>query len=529
MARRRRESKGTFGDVRLKVAARYLRPRGRNRWWLIGLVAGAVILVLALADLRLRQGRVLSNGPLSSGHAAFEKDCATCHDPYRDVTAEKCSACHEKFGDRLGVFTFDSHYLYRSNDFRRLERSEKESPCFSCHLEHLGRHAAITRVGDRECRVCHEFDSFGRGHPEFRFAADEIPDAADLHFPHIHHVREVMKVGRLSDVERACLYCHNPRPDGKRFEPISFDRHCDACHLTAATATPRLPIAADGRIGVETLEAIRRRAEPGTEWALFYSSAEFREVAGRVMKLPVYHQDPWILHNLRRLRRSLYRDTGLADLLRATPEAPHYEIRELYEEAIRTLEGYALGLRSRPEPQIREELRAIEERLKELRRTLDDPYASLDETKFLLALEPRADVEPAAAEEIASLVSELTTPCRRCHELRDATIARVQKDQGVLRRAEFDHRAHIVQRRCLDCHTAIPIEEQLGSSEPVDEELDDARIQNLPRIDSCRECHRADQASDRCVTCHLFHPDQSRRSELLLYLDSVEGAEGSEG
>ena len=87
------------------------------------------------------------------------------------------------------------------------------------------------------------------------------------------------------------------------------------------------------------------------------------------------------------------------------------------------------------------------------------------------------------------------------------------------RRAEFDHRAHILQRRCLDCHAEIPIAENAEAVGPVDASLDRAEIQNVPGIDTCRECHRPEVAPTQCVTCHFFHPNKSRRSELLLYLD----------
>jgi uncharacterized membrane protein len=119
--------------------------------------------------------------------------------------------------------------------------------------------------------------------------------------------------------------------------------------------------------------------------------------------------------------------------------------------------------------------------------------------------------------EIEALVDDLTQPCRQCHQVRDATLVRVQKDQRVLHRAEFDHRAHILQLRCLDCHTEIPIAAALASAEGVDLSRDVAATQNLPGIESCRDCHRPGLVSNRCVTCHAFHPDRQRRADLLLY------------
>lgn len=530
----RKSTKGTFSAVGLPVAKEYVRPRRRSRALWAGAAVGGAILVAAAVSFFAGDAGLLSNGPLSSDHANLENDCAACHGSLNTVASESCSTCHEKFGDELGVYTYAAHYLYRSNDFARLVPSEREAACASCHPEHLGREATITLVPDARCLPCHEFGSFNRRHPQFDFAAQvstdgdgaepAVPATDDdaLVFPHVHHVREVMTRQRLADVEQACLYCHNARPDGRNFEPIDFDRHCDACHLTAADATPALPVREPGSeaIGVETLEAIRERGGPGSRWAIFTSSAEFQRLGPRVRKRPVDHEDPWILENLRQLRRRLYPDAGLADLLTTSADAPPHELPGLYEEALATLEGYALGLRGRPEPEIRDQLAQIDALLAELRRAIADPYTPLDETELLLALDrPNAALGDGEIAEIEGVVEALTQPCRRCHRIDHATIARVRTDQRTLRRAEFDHRAHIVQVRCLECHTRIPILENLESEEKVDAALDRAAIQNLPAIERCQECHTPRLASNRCTTCHLFHPNKSRRSHLLLYLD----------
>lgn len=520
MPRKTRAGKGSFSDVELPVAGRYPRGDGRRRPLL---VAAAVVGLAALVVvfLFLRHGRLLAAGPLSSHHADLERDCAACHTGFAAVGNDACSTCHERFGDQLGTYTFASHYLYRSNDFQRLVPSPDEVPCAACHGEHGGREAAITRVPDARCTTCHEIGSFSRGHPQFDFAAEGLADDGALAFTHVHHTREVMKRGGLADVEEACLACHEPRPDGRSFRPISFDRHCDDCHLTATDRTRPLPVAGDGGTdgtpGVETLEAIQRRGGPGTRWAYFLSSAEFRRLGDRVVKSPLYHRDPWVLENLRRLRRTLYPQAGLADLLTASPDVDPAELPALYAEAIATLEDHALGLRSRPEPEIQAELAKIDELLADLERRLEDPYAPLDETRFLLAPGP---VDPdLSAEEVAaveSVVADLTEACRRCHAVTQATIARVAADQRTLGRAEFNHRVHVLQRRCLDCHTEIPVAELLGGEGEVDPRIDRAEIQNLPAIDTCRGCHNPQVAADRCVTCHLFHPDRARRAQLQL-------------
>lgn len=526
MARRKkRASKGFYSDVPLNVAKRYLYPASRRRMLLWGGLAAAALGIFAAIDFRWRDARFLSNGPVSSAHATFEQDCAACHTPFGEVSVDACSTCHEKYGDEIGVYSFASHFLYRSNDFSRLATSEHETNCAACHTEHLGRDAEITRVDDARCLTCHAYGSFNEDHPQFDFVAESIPDDDALAFTHIHHTREIMESQGIFDVERACLYCHSPKPDGKSFEPIDFDRHCDACHLTANTSTARLPVEASDAPGVVTLDTLVERQEPGTQWAFFANPNEYRQVGSRVSKSPVHHNDDWVLYNLRRLRRALYPDAGLAELLRVSADAPAGEVETLYREAVATLQDYAQGLRSRPEPEIQAELQRIEELLAGVERALEDPYAPLDETEFLLALDaPRQDLGDDAISEIEQLVDQLTQPCQTCHRIDRATIARVQKDQAVLQRAEFNHHAHILQMRCLDCHTEIPIADALqggnigGDIQSGESPVDQASIQNLPRIESCQECHQQSVSSNRCITCHEFHPDKNRQSDLLLYV-----------
>ncbi len=523
MARRKtRDGKGTFSPLRLPVAGQYVSPARRRRifWW--SGAGMAVVLTIWAADLVLSSGLLFSQGPLSSNHAPFERDCSTCHADTGGLPPEKCSACHEKYGDRLGVYTFASHYVYRSADPRRLETVDRrhEAGCAACHLEHRGRGAEITRVPDLRCQTCHPF-SFDRGHPQFEFLRESQPDSAALEFTHVRHTAKVMKDRELIDHERACLYCHNARADGRGFEPLDYDRHCDSCHLTASVGTPRLPERPPAELGVLAVEAIRRRGGLGTIWTDYASPAEFQRVGGRIRKMPVYHEDAWILENLRTLRRSVYPDSDLADLLTASADVPPAQARRLYDEALDTLAEYAAELRSRPEEEVQEDLRRIETWVVRLRRELEDGLAPLDRAQFGLAPEPAVPAERLA--EIEAVARDLTEPCRQCHRVADQTITRVQRDQRVLWRAEFDHRAHILVTRCLECHVEIPIVENLDAyrdrTEPADPAFDGAALQNLPGVETCRSCHSPARGADRCLTCHYFHPNKSRRSELLLYFE----------
>ncbi len=519
MQKKHSKTKGVFGDINLSVAKQYIFPPSRSRTGWLGWGAVLAAILFAAFSFFMNGAGLASKGPLSSNHANLQKDCAACHTPLSAVTNDKCSVCHEKYGDRLGVYTFNSHYLYRSNDFRRLVPSLKETPCYSCHVEHAGREARITNVPDDRCLGCHRFGSFNKNHPNFIFEKTRA-ETPGIKFTHIRHVKEVFKREGLADMEKACLYCHNPMPDGKYFQPIAYDRHCGACHLGSATATPRLPVRRENAPGVDTLESIQAQRAPGTLWALHANPAEFRQSGGSIRKSPVHHRDPWIMENLRRLRSLLYRDSGLADLLTASAAVPAGDQKTLIDEAIRTLKDRSAELRSAPNAEVQKELDRLDGLMARAARQVDDPYGPTDESKFLLALERRTEnLTGPQIEEINGVIGDLTKLCRDCHEVEEATIVRVQKDQRTLWRAEFDHRAHILQRRCLDCHVEIPIQEYVSVPELPPTLPDRAGIQNLPTIETCRQCHNPGTASNRCVTCHLFHPNKSRRSDLLLYLD----------
>ena len=521
---KRTRKKGTFTGLRLAVTKAYVMPASRRNMIVAGLACAVAILAYTGFNTWFGNNSFIARGPLSSKHASIENDCSRCHQrdagvfASGEVTDGKCSVCHEKFGDRLGVYTYAAHYVYRSADVTRNIAQPHEVQCFSCHPEHEGRTSSITVVPDGKCIVCHKFGSFNGKHPQFEFIRSSIADPANLKFPHIKHVLEVKKHESLQDDERTCLYCHIPQADGRGFQPISFDRSCGACHLKGDDETPPLSIkSGPDSPGVETLAMIRARKGPGSTWASSMSASEFQEAGGQVIKHPVYHEDPWIMENLKMLHEEMFDDRGLGTLLDASADVPNRDAHVLYREAINTLQGYADGLRSRPESEVQDDLRKIDEQLKELKRDLEDPYTPLDRSKFVLGA---SGVNPRITNiaRFKVVVDSLTSRCRKCHLVEDASIVRVQKDQHTLVRAEFNHRAHILQRRCLDCHNRIPIREALDNPATFAAVNDRAEVQNLPGIETCRQCHRADEASSRCVTCHYFHPNKMQRSNLLLYV-----------
>ena len=521
-------SKRSFGDAGLPVATRYVHPSNRNRIIWIGAAIGALAGVLLVMNLEFGGGDLVANGELSSAHAVLDTRCAECHTPFQGVTTRTCSACHERSGDALGAYTFNAHYVYASRDRTRAFGRENEVTCAACHREHRGRRAdLLDTVSDDQCASCHQMDDFREDHPEFAFAAEAVPDDAGLTFPHIRHVELVLDDRDSDNVEAACLACHEPTADARLFLPIRFDTACGGCHLTFGEESAELPVqparvpivraAGDGvalTLGVETLETVRARLGPGEQWAGRTSAAHFDVTDGIVVKTGIDHADPWVLHNLRRLRRVIYPSGGLADLLVASADVSPADKRELYGEALTTLRGHAEGLRGRDEEWVQTALLEIDQLAGALEGRVSDPNTTLNDTRFRLsARDPR--LTDGQLDEIDRFAAEIAQPCAPCHAIDRATIRRVRQEQHVLRRARFDHGAHVIQRGCLDCHSRIPFTEYVGADEAIDPALDNAAIQNIPAIATCRQCHRPDAVSDRCLTCHEFHPDRGAHSRLL--------------
>jgi predicted CXXCH cytochrome family protein len=504
--------KGFFSPSRFPVASKYLALSSRSRLFAAGGIAALVVALLFLGDAFVGRA-TLTAGPLSEKHALFAKDCSTCHSPAHGVTNQNCESCHQKSAGERRVFSFPAHYQYRSADVERSSPKRKEMNCASCHREHQGRQNTLLAVADNKCVSCHAIGSFSRGHPEFEFITKKQPNAPNLQFQHILHVREVMDDQKLQDAEKSCLFCHTPNADGRAFQPLSYAKSCDGCHLGEREKTPFVPLRAGGRPGVVSLADIRRAGTPGSQWAEFWNAGEFTEQGGAIRKRPVYHADPWVLYNLQRIRHEVYPGAELADLLSTSADLPSEQSRSLYDEAIKTLNTQIQSLRGNPSPDVQTELATLDSLLKQVQRRVDQPYAPLDETKF--AVTAGDATSAAAVQAYQPVVDSLTKPCQTCHLVENATIRRVKTDLRSLVRAEFDHRAHVIHARCLDCHNVIPIREFLADEKKKPTEAqDNSGIHNLPTIATCRSCHFGGSAPTRCASCHLFHPDKSHWANL---------------
>lgn len=237
-------------------------PLAGTRRWLVltALFAGVGWCAWAAVDAR----RHVSPGPLTAVHATWDHDCNACHAPFTPIVDAtflsgeqsraagdaKCLPCHRVAG----------HHAR--------EIAAEVGSCGSCHSDHRGRSADITRVSDRTCTACHAdlaahrtvaadtpplspeaawsiegFDN--RRHPPF---ASLREDPGTLIFTHGRHMLPGQYLGAAStDADastpagaqprsRALTYADLPEADRARYLPADtpldapVQLSCTSCH-----------------------------------------------------------------------------------------------------------------------------------------------------------------------------------------------------------------------------------------------------------------------------------------------------------
>lgn len=218
---------------------------------------------------------VWSTGTLSTAHASLANNCGACHQQaFVSVTDSACQACHvtDALPDHaaparmaqgrlpaagvIGVAQAAAHRAFNLPEGR----------CTSCHKEHEGE-ATVMTVAASFCTDCHAGLN-GRlpdtpvanvpdwqGHPDFRATLVATPSAtkalftrtvlkgaqerSGLIYPHALHQSATNAVANMAQKQGLptggngalpCRYCHMPDAGQVRFQPISMEKNCGACH-----------------------------------------------------------------------------------------------------------------------------------------------------------------------------------------------------------------------------------------------------------------------------------------------------------
>jgi hypothetical protein len=247
----------------------------RARWWLIFacLGLGAAWAAWGAFDSRLHH----APGDVAAVHAKWENDCNACHVPFspikdntwlstaatRQAMDGKCEACH------------------RGPAHHPLQLTAEVGSCASCHADHRGRGADLSRVADQTCTACHadiaphrlvnaavtpsavttpitRFDN--EHHPAFVSLAS---DPGRLKFSHGRHMRAGLTFGPRTTGTAAAgpwTYGMLPVTDRGRYQPPDAEEHdlvqlsCASCHEFGSSLPPA---------SVRTVSAALAAAPPG--------------------------------------------------------------------------------------------------------------------------------------------------------------------------------------------------------------------------------------------------------------------------
>jgi hypothetical protein len=248
------------------VPRRSVRARRRITVLLVSaLTLGGVFLALG----HPKRDNFFNPGPLTAAHASGAANCALCHTAAQ-VSGEEwlkgaftksgahsdsqlCLNCHN-----LGPRSGEPHSLapavlalltkkITGAAAPRLAAAEEIVPtdsanqlaCATCHQEHHGRDADLTKIADASCQVCHvkQFASFASGHPGF----DKYPYTrrTRIEFDHAAHIGtyfpDAAKKPGQTPPPTQCNDCHTTAPDNRLMLTKGFAANCAACHLDNIT------------------------------------------------------------------------------------------------------------------------------------------------------------------------------------------------------------------------------------------------------------------------------------------------------
>jgi len=99
--------------------------------WLLCMVLAAPVAAQSILE------RLITPGPLASGHAKLESSCDSCHSSFRkEAQNDKCLACHKGIrADIAGKTRYHGKY-----------GPARTAACKSCHSDHKGRGYALIRL-----------------------------------------------------------------------------------------------------------------------------------------------------------------------------------------------------------------------------------------------------------------------------------------------------------------------------------------------------------------------------------------------
>lgn len=209
----------------------------------------AVLSVGFGAAIVVHNGGYLSPGLLSAAqneethregylsHASFEQECTFCHAPVHCVTEDRCQGCHYEIAEQR---------LQKDALHGRLPATIR---CQTCHVEHQGRDANITKIAlqnwDHNLLAAFDLELHQTDYDGQPMECDDCHengrlDAEAINCIHCHETATpVLMNDHLALYGTACTSCHDGRGKMAAFDHETTysltanhaETDCDACHV----------------------------------------------------------------------------------------------------------------------------------------------------------------------------------------------------------------------------------------------------------------------------------------------------------
>ena len=178
-------------------------PKEGLRW--LTMTMGFVGLVIAGRAQGQLLERFFMPGPVIEGHAEYENECSSCHQPFaRTLQRDLCIDCHTEIAADLDT----------ASGFHGLSATIPGLECAACHTEHKGRDADVVGL-DR--------DTFDHGATDFRLLDSHlVAQCDDCHVPEVS----------FRETESTCVSCHGEIDPHKG----NLGEVCSDCHTESQWA-----------------------------------------------------------------------------------------------------------------------------------------------------------------------------------------------------------------------------------------------------------------------------------------------------
>lgn len=212
--------------------------------------------------------------PLSKVHKKFSQEtgCATCHGVHKEGPGNWVKALFTETdlsSHCVNCHTFAGPATKAHNGGIKTNHEYQDTHCQMCHLEHKGEMANTKLLTGRQCNSCHKtkFESFSRGHPEFRERYPYLKRNS-INFNHVSHFGKHFKKSK-SKGPKTCTGCHNRTSADRVVRSFGFDVVCAECHARQTVSKslnlitlPEMPLSEAKEDRIDRREIFSFCAEP---------------------------------------------------------------------------------------------------------------------------------------------------------------------------------------------------------------------------------------------------------------------------